>query len=99
MPNLTLFYSVSELGAGGAMSSYKWNGGGVFKGKPWGQHLPTDAAVCVQYWSCIWHTNSKPTNLMLAAFFAIKWYKEAHCFSDTDAFAVFLHGCTSASTS
>ena len=53
MPNLTLFYSVSELGAGGAMSSYKWNGGGVFKGKPWGQHLPTDAAVCVQYWSCI----------------------------------------------
>lgn len=36
---------IRELGAGGAMSSYKWNGGGVFKGKPWGQHLPTDAAI------------------------------------------------------
>lgn len=35
----------SELGSGGCMSAFKWNGGGDFKGKPWEENLPTDSAV------------------------------------------------------
>ena len=37
--------TIAELGAGGAMSDFCWNGGEYFKGKPWAEHLPTDAAV------------------------------------------------------
>ena len=25
---------------------YNWDGGSTFKDKPWGEHLPTDSAVC-----------------------------------------------------
>ena len=27
------------------MHEFRWNGGGEYKGKPWADHLPTDAAV------------------------------------------------------
>jgi hypothetical protein len=36
---------LSELAKGGCMSSFKWNGGGMFKGKAWEEHLPSDACV------------------------------------------------------
>ena len=31
------------------MHEFRWNGGGDHKGKPWADHLPTDAAVS---WYC-----------------------------------------------
>ena len=36
---------ITVLGSGGSMSHFRWNGGGDYKGKPWGEHLPTDSAV------------------------------------------------------
>lgn len=39
------FFKFSELAKGGSMSEYKWNSGGTWNGKEWGDHLPTDAAV------------------------------------------------------
>ncbi|XP_064604639.1 transmembrane protein 209-like [Liolophura sinensis] len=35
---------IKHLSLGGCMSDYDWNGGGNY-GKPWGEHLPTDAAL------------------------------------------------------
>merc|ERR1712038_322794 len=35
----------SELSSGGAMSSYKWNSGGRFKGNEWSDKFPTDAEI------------------------------------------------------
>ena len=36
---------LSELSTGGAMSSYKWNSGGRYKGSEWSDKLPTDAEI------------------------------------------------------
>ncbi|XP_014669607.1 PREDICTED: transmembrane protein 209-like [Priapulus caudatus] len=36
---------IRELGSGGCMSEYRWNGGGSFKGKPWDEHLISDAGI------------------------------------------------------
>lgn len=36
---------IRELAKGGSMSEYKWNSGGTWNGKEWGDHLPTDAAL------------------------------------------------------
>ncbi|ELT90600.1 hypothetical protein CAPTEDRAFT_228955 [Capitella teleta] len=40
-----LVHRVKELARGGCMSSFKWNGGGSFKGKDWEEHLPSDAYI------------------------------------------------------
>ena len=32
------------------MPDFKWNGGGVFKGKPWGENLPSDSEVYIILW-------------------------------------------------
>ena len=39
-----LFILLTDLGKDGCMSEFTWNSGGHY-GKPWGEHLPTDAAV------------------------------------------------------
>ncbi|XP_013385276.1 transmembrane protein 209 [Lingula anatina] len=36
---------IKELGKGGCLSDFNWNGGCDVKGKPWGEHLPTDCAI------------------------------------------------------
>ena len=36
---------LKELSEGGAMSDYKWNGGGRYKGVVWSDKLPTDAEI------------------------------------------------------
>lgn len=36
---------IREIAAGGCMSDFNWNGGNSFKGKPWGEHLPSDCAI------------------------------------------------------
>ncbi|XP_064632770.1 transmembrane protein 209-like [Lineus longissimus] len=36
---------IKELGKGGCMSDFNWNGGMDYKGKQWAEHLPTDAAI------------------------------------------------------
>ena len=36
---------LSELSEGGAMSEYKWNAGGRYKGSEWCDKLPTDAEI------------------------------------------------------
>lgn len=41
-----LVHRLRELGQGGCMSDFNWNGGSeAYKGKPWGDHLPTDCAI------------------------------------------------------
>ncbi|XP_077120547.1 transmembrane protein 209 isoform X2 [Ranitomeya variabilis] len=40
-----LFERIKELSHGGCMSSYRWNGGGDFKGRKWDTDLPTDSAI------------------------------------------------------
>ncbi|KAG1648856.1 Transmembrane protein 209 [Nymphon striatum] len=40
-----LVHRLKSLASGGCMSSFKWNGGGTFKGKPWDEHLPTDSVI------------------------------------------------------
>ena len=36
---------LADLNAGGCLSEFRWSGGGQYKGKPWAEHLPTDASV------------------------------------------------------
>ncbi|XP_035171670.1 transmembrane protein 209 [Oxyura jamaicensis] len=36
---------IKELSQGGCMSSFRWNGGGDFKGRKWDTDLPTDSAI------------------------------------------------------
>ncbi|XP_064417280.1 mesoderm-specific transcript homolog protein isoform X2 [Latimeria chalumnae] len=36
---------IKELAHGGCMSSFRWNGGGDFKGRKWDTDLPTDSAI------------------------------------------------------
>ncbi|XP_063009692.1 transmembrane protein 209 isoform X2 [Melospiza melodia melodia] len=36
---------IGELSQGGCMSSFRWNGGGDFKGRKWDTDLPTDSAI------------------------------------------------------
>lgn len=36
---------IKELSHGGCMSSFRWNGGGDFKGRKWDTDLPTDCAI------------------------------------------------------
>ncbi len=38
-------HRVRSLARGGAMSGFKWNGGGSFRGQPWSDKLPTDAEL------------------------------------------------------
>ncbi|KAM4678305.1 transmembrane protein 209 isoform 2-T2 [Discoglossus pictus] len=40
-----LFERIKELSHGGCMSSFRWNGGGEFKGRKWDTDLPTDSAI------------------------------------------------------
>ncbi|KAG9489831.1 hypothetical protein GDO78_005644 [Eleutherodactylus coqui] len=40
-----LFERIKELSHGGCMSSFRWNGGGDFKGRKWDTDLPTDSAI------------------------------------------------------
>ncbi|CAH1787400.1 unnamed protein product [Owenia fusiformis] len=34
-----------ELGSGGSLSDFHWQSGVDYKGKPWGEHLPTDSVI------------------------------------------------------
>ncbi|UYV80432.1 PHYH [Cordylochernes scorpioides] len=43
---------LKQLAAGGSMSEYRWNSGGKFRGKPWGDELPTDAAIIFHIFCC-----------------------------------------------
>ncbi|NWR95723.1 TM209 protein, partial [Furnarius figulus] len=36
---------IRELSQGGCMSSFRWNGGGDFKGRKWDTDLPTDSSI------------------------------------------------------
>lgn len=36
---------ITELASGGAMSAYRWNSGGRFKGEEWTDKFPTDAEI------------------------------------------------------
>uniref|UniRef100_A0A4W3IJI0 Transmembrane protein 209 n=1 Tax=Callorhinchus milii TaxID=7868 RepID=A0A4W3IJI0_CALMI len=36
---------IKELAHGGCMSSFRWNGGGEYKGRKWNTDLPTDCAI------------------------------------------------------
>uniref|UniRef100_A0A8D2M8T0 Transmembrane protein 209 n=1 Tax=Zonotrichia albicollis TaxID=44394 RepID=A0A8D2M8T0_ZONAL len=36
---------IAELSQGGCMSSFRWNGGGDFKGRKWDTDLPTDSSI------------------------------------------------------
>ncbi|XP_033122660.1 transmembrane protein 209-like [Anneissia japonica] len=36
---------IRELGAGGSISEFRWNSGGVHKGRKWHQDLPSDSAI------------------------------------------------------
>ncbi|NWR31329.1 TM209 protein, partial [Tachuris rubrigastra] len=36
---------LAELSQGGCMSSFRWNGGGDFKGRKWDTDLPTDSSI------------------------------------------------------
>lgn len=41
-----LVQRIKELSKGGCMSGFRWNGGSSnYKGKPWGDYLPTDSAI------------------------------------------------------
>lgn len=41
-----LVQRIRELSKGGCMSEFRWNGGSSnYRGKPWGDYLPTDSAV------------------------------------------------------
>ncbi len=42
---INLFATFVELGRGGCVHEFRWNGGGDYKGKAWADHLPTDASV------------------------------------------------------
>ncbi|XP_029821480.1 transmembrane protein 209 [Manacus vitellinus] len=50
---------IRELSQGGCMSSFRWNGGGDFKGRKWDTDLPTDSSVRSHThrdggdWSCL----------------------------------------------
>ncbi|XP_071960399.1 transmembrane protein 209-like [Antedon mediterranea] len=36
---------LKELGSGGSISEFRWNGGGTHKGRKWHQDLPTDSVI------------------------------------------------------
>lgn len=36
---------IKKLSKGGCLNDFRWNGGGSFDGKPWQEHLPSDAAI------------------------------------------------------
>lgn len=40
-----LVQRIRDLAQGSCMGDYRWNSGNSYKGKVWGDHLPTDAAV------------------------------------------------------
>ncbi|XP_072003602.1 transmembrane protein 209 [Engystomops pustulosus] len=40
-----LFERIKELSHGGCMSSFRWNGGGDYKGRKWDTDLPTDSVI------------------------------------------------------
>ena len=42
-----LVHRLRELARGGAMSGYRWNGGGSFRGREWSEKLPSDAEIAM----------------------------------------------------
>jgi hypothetical protein len=42
-----LVQRIRDLACGGCMSSFKWNAGVEFKGKPWDETLPTDSRILI----------------------------------------------------
>lgn len=44
-----LVQRIRELTNGGCMTDYRWNSGGRYNGKPWEDHLPTDAHVSIKW--------------------------------------------------
>lgn len=52
---------IKDLGGDGCLSEYSWNSGGSgeYYGKPWGEHLPTDASL-VMYFFCTYMDSRLP---------------------------------------
>ena len=42
-----LVHRLRELARGGAMSGFRWNGGGSFRGRAWSDKLPSDAEIAM----------------------------------------------------
>lgn len=55
-----LVHRLRELSRGGCMSEFKWKGGGTYKGKPWGDDLPTDSAVIMHIVCCYMDSRLPP---------------------------------------
>ncbi|XP_076343527.1 transmembrane protein 209 isoform X1 [Tachypleus tridentatus] len=56
-----LVQRIKELAKGGCMSEFKWNKGGSYKGKPWGDYLPTDCNV-VMHMFCTYMDSRLPAD-------------------------------------
>ena len=50
--SVVCFFTI-DLAQGGCIGLYNWDGGCSNKGKPWGEHLPSDAAVSNIFFSVI----------------------------------------------
>jgi hypothetical protein len=46
-----LVQRLKELSQGGALSEFKWNGGGRFKGNEWTDKLPTDSELIMGFFA------------------------------------------------
>ena len=46
-----LVQRLKELSQGGALSEFKWNGGGRFKGNEWSDKLPTDSELIMGFFA------------------------------------------------
>ncbi|GAB6021502.1 hypothetical protein CHUAL_004107 [Chamberlinius hualienensis] len=53
-----LVQRLKDLERGGCMSEFKWNGGGDYKGKSWGEHFPTDSAIVMHLFFTYLDTHS-----------------------------------------
>ena len=51
---------IRVLSRGGAMSDFKWNGGGRFLGRDWSDKLPTDCDLVIHAFACYFDSRIPP---------------------------------------